>query len=207
MEQIEIDEEMQKAVQNKAQALKRNETFRDLEKEDIEQELYLELCARMGKYKPELSAKATYVHMVLGGKAAKLIRKYGGTSETAWRNVKSLGVVVGYSEDATAETVGDLQENPGARDELTNRNFILDRETMVRSLPERLQPVLRMLVEEGLTQSEAAGRMGLVLTTFRDRFLYPLREEVAKRGGFLSTFTAECPPVRNRSGRPGDNNG
>jgi len=180
MEQIEIGEEMQKAVQIKARELKQNRAFRGLEKEDIEQELYLELCGRMGEYRPEQSPKAAFVHMVLCGKAAKLLRKYTSESETAWREVNSLDVVVGYSEDGTAETIGDLQENEASRSELADRNFLLDREAMARSLPERLRSGFRMLVEEGLTQSEAADRMGLALTTFRNQFLHPLRKKMAK---------------------------
>ena len=191
MNQIEIDEAMVKAVRNKARELKQNRAFRDLEEEDIEQELYLELCRRMGEYNPERSPKMAFVRMVLCGKAAKLLRKHTSAAETAWREARSLDVVVGYCEDGTAETVGDLRENPASRAERVDRDFLLDQEAMMYSLPERLQPAFRMLVLEGNTQSEAAERMGLVLTTFRDRFLYPLREELAQCGAFPSIRDGE----------------
>lgn len=177
MKDFDFDETVSHAVRAKARLMKMNRAFRDYEVEDLESELYLELCARAKDFDAGRSPKMVFVHLVLRGKAARLLRHCTRQGAMSWRDCLSLNVMAGREEDGTVLTVADLTEDRTAFAQFADRDTDMDCERFAEGLTDELRDAFTLLRQHDRYE-DAAACMNLPLSTFRDRYLKPLRDRL-----------------------------
>lgn len=179
-EQIAADPVAAAIIRRKARQLVGRGGFGPSDRQDIEQDLLVDLLERLPSFDPEQSAIHVFVAMVVKRHAANLLR-YGKAEKRDRRRECSLHKVVGHDEQGPVELGSavtsrerDAVTQQARRDAGEAAEMALD----VAELIERLPPQLRQLAKRLQTQtvSQAAREMRVPRTT-----LYASVRELRRR--------------------------
>lgn len=169
---FDLDAAVMTDVRAKARELKRNAVFKGYEREDIEQDLVLDLLERARRYTPSLGDKTMFVRALLRNKAADMVRKRSSVNAAMRRNERSLDCPAASDENGDSLTLADITPDraaPMAVDVL----FDIDRDDKLAELPQEYRGAAHRLHSH--TQKEVADEMGLARVTFIRRYLQPIR--------------------------------
>ena len=153
------------------------------DRDDIEQELYLNLLERLPKFDESKAKLTTFIQRVVEKKAAMLLRERCSEKNTAYRTAQSLDEVVAQDELGNSMTLADtlcdfrnLSPELAAEVQLT-----------IESLPELHQRVARMLLNH-CSITAIAAELGMSRTTLRDGIVRDIRHafEFLKNSDFSS---------------------
>ena len=151
-----IEEYAVKLIQRKSYQLVGNAGFSDADREDIEQELMMDLLSRLPDYDPALAERNTFISRIVNRRIATLIEK-----RSAWRRDYRLNEY-SLNDDRMTDNGAERQEQI-SEDEYRMRigsqgpssgdlhDLIID----VNQVLESLSPALRDLCERLKTQTVA----------------------------------------------------
>lgn len=170
---FDLDDAIMTDVRAKARELKRNAAFKRYEREDIEQDLILDLLERADSYSPALGDKTMFVRALLRNKAADMVRKHSSGNAMIRRTECPIHYIAASDENGDPLSLADITPDraaPMADDVL----FAIDRDAKMAELPEIHRRVAQRLHSH--TQKEVAAEMGLPRVTFIRRHVRPLRQ-------------------------------
>ncbi|MGD9126463.1 MAG: sigma factor [Planctomycetia bacterium] len=168
-------------IQHKAKQLVGKCGIREHDREDIEQELYLDLWQRLDKFDGDKATYNTFVQRVVENKISDLLRERCSDKSRLERLHLSFSRVVQLDEaNGCTITLGNTIYN-----EQANRNRIrtcqeeqdhaIDVRLIISRLPDYLQKSCELLLE-GHTTAEVARMMGMKRVCFYEQVIEPLRE-------------------------------
>jgi len=132
------------------------------EREDIQQEFWVDLIYRARRYKPERSSPNTFIARLVFNRAQELLALYGHGKRRIWRGYRSLNSpVVTKARDAVGERLSfdsqdflldreDDANDLGARERRLRRRITID--IRISMLPEDLAWLAKRLKFESLTE-------------------------------------------------------
>jgi len=152
-----IEEYAVKLIQHKAYQLVGNAGFTDSDREDIEQDLLMDLLSRLPDYDPELAERATFITRIVNRRVARILEK-----RSAWRRDYRLNEFSLNENDWEDDNSVERHENIGEDEYLlrtgkqelpTNdlRDLIIDVNRVLEILP----PEFRDLCERLKTKTVA----------------------------------------------------
>ena len=152
-----IEEYAVKLIQHKAYQLVGNAGFTDSDREDIEQDLLMDLLSRLPDYDPELAERATFITRIVNRRVARILEK-----RSAWRRDYRLNEFSLNENDWEDDNSVERHENIGEDEYLlrtgkqelpTNelRDLIIDVDRALEILP----PEFRDLCERLKTKTVA----------------------------------------------------
>jgi RNA polymerase sigma-70 factor (ECF subfamily) len=168
-----IDPSVRDLIRRKARRLARRRGSTHQDREDIEQDLVLDLLERLPAFDPDKADRDVFVRMVVSHAVADLLRRTRARKRDD-RSVASLGAPLADEGDGPpdlAAAVGrperDARLGRRPRDDAEQAQLALDLAEVVARLP----PALRDLAERLKTRSvsEVARDLGIPRTTLRDR--------------------------------------
>ena len=171
-------------IQCKAKQLVGKCGIRECDREDIEQELYLDLWQRLDKFDNEKATYNTFVQRVVKHKVADLLRERCSDKGLVERTALSLSKPIHIDQTTGREvTLGDYITNEQYDEFARNRNrsreeeedLVLDIQEILSKLPEYARRPCELLME-GRTIDETAQLVGMKRITFYRQIVEPLRE-------------------------------
>ena len=154
-----IDEYAGRLIRHKARQLVKHPGFTGADREDIEQELALELLRRQQEYDPDRAPRAAFVTGVLRQKAAMMRRARSAQKRRGGNGMCSLHEQV-RNEDGQhvelADTLGQedrLRRTGGqAKSPTASCDLRLDMETVLARLPGRLRELCNLLKTKSVAE-------------------------------------------------------
>jgi len=147
----DVDEYARRLISSKAKQLVGKAGFTESDREDIEQELMLDLLERLPSYDPTRGSKHTFIARVVDHRIARLVERRTAAKRDRGRPVLSLSELMGL-EDARLERRSATIEEGGKaiyRRRGEARDLALDLAELLDDLPHEL----RGLCERLRTQS------------------------------------------------------
>jgi len=172
LKQWGIDEFAVKAIKRKARQLIGIAGLNRSDREDLEQELAIELLSGLRNYDPSKGPREAFIAKLLTDKTSKLLRHRLAERRFYGRESFSLndttvdedGHCIQRSETISAEDRANDVSRPESSDDVLAR---LDLEEAVSNLPAELRSLYNLLQRSSLT--EAAQQLGLPISTAWDR--------------------------------------
>lgn len=166
-----LDEYAMTFIRLKARTLIGKYGFNRSDREDIEQELTLDLLTRLSRYDPSKARSATFVRLVVDRCVASLIRKRQALMRDYRRATQSLDDLIDEEDnDNAAELSYDDQEK---------RELAIDMAEALGELPDELRSIAEALRDGKL--AEVARDRGLTREAMRWR-VKKIRDHFARRG-------------------------
>ena len=162
--------------------------FQLCDRDDIEQELYLDLWERLDKFDSEKATYSTFVQRVVENKISNILREHCSDKGLAERTALSLSKPLHIDQASGKEvTLGDCVTNEQYDDFARNKNhsrveeldMTLDMQQVLARLPEYARRPCELLME-GRTIDETAQLVGMKRITFYRQIIEPLREVLLK---------------------------
>lgn len=181
-----IDEYVVKVVRLTAHALVRRGGFREEDREDLEQELMLDVLHRLPRFDAERAAYRTFVTRVVTHRAARLVMANRSGNAAGRRAARSLHDDVEDADGGNVEMWETLDEDAGRRglgctaehaDE--TRDLRLDVAAAAATLPSELREICAWLLHHSVT--DTAHGTGLPRVTLWRR-MQPIRAHFAAAG-------------------------
>ena len=182
--QQEVNEYAANVIRYKARQLVGKAGFTESDRDDLEQEMMLDVIARLPKFDPNKATQKTFVARIIERKISKLIRHRTSEMRDYRREAFSLNASIEDGDGGSVER-GDLvsQENVDPTVAVNSRTgvdemaFLHDLQSVLSGLPDHLRRLCKIL-KTG-TVSDAAREMGIPRTTLNDhvRKLRSLFEE------------------------------
>ena len=173
----DFDKKTSASIRDKAAWLKTLDFFPDMDQEDIEQELAVRLCAKLGNYDPARHDYHTFVRVALGWIKRDLLKARNTENEIARRSrTVSLADTLENDDNGDPLTAADIipDGSPPLDEEAA---FNADFEALLLTFSDEMRQAVRRLPAR--TINEVAAEMNLPVTTFRRRIYDPLREALA----------------------------
>ena len=157
--------------------------FRKRDREDIEQELYLDVLQRLENFDSSKAKLATFIQRVVEHKIADLLRQRCSDKAMAERTALSLSMTVEKDRSTGREiTLGDCITNEQydgfvrnrTRYRLEEHELAMDVHEVLAKLPERLRTACELLME-GRSVAETGRVMDMKHATFYEQIFEPLR--------------------------------
>jgi RNA polymerase sigma-70 factor (ECF subfamily) len=124
------------------------------DREDIEQDLFLDLLQRLPDYDPKRAKLNTFIARVVEHGVATLIERRQAEKRD-WRRCRlSLNRPASY-EDADGPEFGEFVETDYRRREVRNDDLAIEMAGVLKTLPPRLRDICRGLMRDGVTQVAA----------------------------------------------------
>jgi len=130
-----LDDYIRTHIRAQAAWLSRQRGFRSSDREDLEQELALEVLQRWAKYQPARSGIRTFMVQVVDGRVSKLLRERGSQKAQFRERMQSL-------DERSANRLSTKGRSPQEQLDLK-----MDVASVVASLPADLREVCRQLME------------------------------------------------------------
>jgi RNA polymerase sigma-70 factor (ECF subfamily) len=182
-----INEYAAQLIKNKARQLVGHVGFTESDREDLEQEMMLDLLVRLPKFDPSKAASTTFVAMVVDRKISKIIRHRTQEKRDYRRIVSSCNDPIEDRDGTTIEreqTISkdeiDLQTGKHARPEAERIDMRLDVSFAISELPPELQALARRLMDQSI--AEAARELGVPRSTLYETGIARLRNFFEDRG-------------------------
>lgn len=160
-----IDDYAKELIRIKALQLIGKGGFTESDREDIEQELTLDLLERLPQYNPERASEHTFMARVVDHKIARLIERRTAAKRDRTRTVVSLSRPVDADEGRQEPLAATVEE--GGRgthvSEARLRDLALDLTEVLGGLPKQLRTLCELLSEGDIR--EAAEEMGVTRRT------------------------------------------
>ncbi|MBN2291560.1 MAG: hypothetical protein JXM70_03985 [Pirellulales bacterium] len=160
------DSFVSKLIREKANQLVRHPGFSKSDREDIEQELRMELIVKSVNFDPKRAHEVTFIARVIERKAASLIRARQAEKRHFRHSGNSLNEIIPDGDGESAE-LGQMVDTANAKrhtgqaphsdEELTCLK--LDFDNVLNSLPEDLRKLAEMLTE--ITRYGASRQLGV----------------------------------------------
>ena len=149
------------AVRFKAGQLVGKAGFTESDREDLQQELALDLVRRSRKYDPNKAKRSTFTACVVEHRAASILAERMGRTRDVRREGPSLNEMITDAEGNQVERIAtiDAQVNRQGRSPEELHLLALDVQTVLDTLPRRLRTLAERLKTE--TISEIARRAGV----------------------------------------------
>jgi RNA polymerase sigma-70 factor (ECF subfamily) len=171
--QQEIDEYAAKVIRHKARQLVGTAGYTESDRDDLEQEMMLDLLMRLPKFNPDKATQKTFVARIIERKISKLIRHRTCEMRDYRREACSLngcleaenGMTIELSETIAQEELG-RRTGRRSRSAQEKWEFAQDMATTLSRLPEHLRRICDLLKTR--TVSDAAREMGIPRTTIND---------------------------------------
>jgi len=167
-----FDPKTMRLIRRTARQLARRPGFTDADREDLEQELALELVQRCSAHDPGKGTLAAFAAGVLRRRAADLLREQGAKKRGGGGQGLSLNDEVRSEDGERVERADTLdaadgerrldKESPSALEQCACR---MDMEAVLARLPERLRRLCELL--KGVPVAEAARHAGITRATLR----------------------------------------
>ena len=173
--QSQLNEYARSVIRNKARQLIGKYGFTHDDREDLEQEMVLDLLVRLPRFDPEKACLNTFVSRIVDRKVSTMIRRQRAGKRDHRREAWSLDEPIGDGGGADrSEAVGEDDPEPDRLD------LRLDLQVAV----EDLSPELRRLVELLLTHTkvDAAAELGVPRSTLYGNGIARLRKAFEDRG-------------------------
>jgi len=173
----QADEYVARLVRIKARQLVGRYGFTESDREDIEQELKLDLLERLPDYDPDRGSLEGFVSGVVDHKISRFLEKRSAAKRNPDRVAYSLN-------DAIADEQGGLVERAAAMPDETlprgrQQDLVLDLADALSELPPDLRRLCCQLREKGVT--EIARQEGVSRKTVYER-IKRIREKLRERG-------------------------
>jgi RNA polymerase sigma-70 factor (ECF subfamily) len=171
--QQEVNEYAARVIRHKAKHLVGTAGFTESDRDDLEQEMMLDVITRLPKFDANKGTPKTFVARIIERKISKLIRHRTTDMRDYRREAFSLNESVEDGDGGSIER-GDLMSRESvdpvvATDSRTGAEemaFLMDLETVLAGLPDHLRRLCEIL-KTG-TISDAAREMGIPRTTLHD---------------------------------------
>jgi RNA polymerase sigma-70 factor, ECF subfamily len=179
-----IDAYTVRLVTFKAKQLTLHPGFSDADREDIEQELLLDLLRRQPKYDPERAQNSTFVARVVEHRAATLIEERTACRRDHRCQAFSLNEPIEEGGDACCERSETFDQDDyllrtgrQARSSDELRDLGIDVRTVVDGLPDAMRSVCQRLMHDSVTdvsrdtgvpRSTLYGIIGKIRAAFKD---------------------------------------
>jgi len=171
--QQEVNEYAANVIRYKARQLVGKAGFTESDRDDLEQEMMLDVIARLPKFDPNKATQKTFVARIIERKISKLIRHRTSEMRDYRREAFSLNASIEDGDGGSVER-GDLvsQENVDPTVAVNSRTgvdemaFLHDLQSVLSGLPDHLRRLCKIL-KTG-TVSDAAREMGIPRTTLND---------------------------------------
>lgn len=168
-----ISEYAANLIRRKARQLARTAGFTESDREDLEQEMRLDLLKRLLKFDPNKAAQNTFVTRVIERKVSRLMRHRTCGMRDHRRESCSLNDQVDDPDCGAVERASTVSEDHAEVRLLRQRRtqeeatrLRLDVEMVLSALPDDLRQVVERLMAETIT--EAADGLGIPRTTVND---------------------------------------
>jgi len=168
---ITLDEYAMTHIRLKARQLIGRYGFTRSDREDIEQELTLDLLTRLSRFDPDKARSATFVRLVVDRCAASLVRKRKALVRD-YRRASSLDELIDEDDN---ENVAEL-----SYDDQEQRELAIDLCEALNQLPDDLRAIAEALRDGGKI-AELAREHGLTREAMRWR-VKKIRRHFAQRG-------------------------
>jgi len=171
--QQEVNEYAARVIRHKAKHLVGTAGFTESDRDDLEQEMMLDVIARLPKFDPNKATQKTFVARIIERKISKLIRHRTSEMRDYRREAFSLNESIEDGDGGSIER-GDLVSRESidpvmatnSRTGVEEMAFLHDLETVLAGLPDHLRKLCEIL-KTG-TVSDAAREMGIPRTTLND---------------------------------------
>lgn len=160
-----IDEYAARLIRHKAYQLIGTAGFTESDREDLEQEMALDLIMRLPKFDPNKAAHTTFVARVIERKISKLIRHRKQEKRDYRRETNSLSesVETEFGSVERAQTISqdeyDRRIGRHGRPEAERLDMHLDVSLAISQLPPDLKPMAERLLTHSIT--EVASEFGI----------------------------------------------
>ncbi len=168
-----IDPRTFRLVRTKARQLSRRREFSVADREDIEQDLLLDLLTRLPRFDAARCQRSTFVHRVVNNRVARMVETRAAKKRGASLTFASLGDEAnddaGQPEPrwATIDQRLSRRDAPSVTEADSRRDLQIDTAAAIRELPDDLRELAESLCLR--TPSEAARESGVPRRTVRDR--------------------------------------
>jgi RNA polymerase sigma-70 factor (ECF subfamily) len=171
--QQEVNEYAAKVIRHKARQLVGTAGYTESERDDLEQEMMLDLLMRLPKYDANKATQKTFVARIIERKISTLIRHHTCEMRDYRREACSLNERLEAENGATVELSETVAQEE--RDRMTGRRsrsaqedweFAQDMAATLARLPENLRRFCELLMTGNI--SDAAREMGVPRTTLND---------------------------------------
>lgn len=154
-------------ITNKARELARRPGFGSSDRDDIEQELALDLIVRLRNYDPAKARRTTFMARIVEHRIATLIEERNAACRD-WRLRADAGDRDSFDSDGLgdAESALDLIPDP-ACDSAEDITLRIDLESVLDALPEDLRGLWDLLLESSIPQ--ISKQTGIPSSTLYDR--------------------------------------
>lgn len=169
--QITLDEYATTLIRLKARQLIGKYGFTKSDREDLEQELTLDLLIRLGRFDQNKGQPATFVRMVVDRRVASLIRERKSLSRDFRRARHSL--------DELSDEIGDGNLTEPAVDDQHERDLAIDMAEALDPLSDVQRSIAESLRDDPLT--DVARERGCSREAMR-RSAKQIRQHLARRG-------------------------
>jgi len=168
-----LDDYAVRLIRHKARQLVRRPDFSESDRQDIEQELVLDLLRRLPKYRPERAQRSTFIARVIEHKIASLLHDRRAQKRGGGRRTRSLSDE-GTDDDGKAVELGDTVSEDdyfrrtGAQPLCAAHacDLCMDVEAIVAHLPPRLRKLCHLL--KSMPMADAARELSVPRTTLYD---------------------------------------
>ncbi|MCX5682319.1 MAG: sigma-70 family RNA polymerase sigma factor [Planctomycetota bacterium] len=176
-----IEQDAVLLIRSKATQLVGQHGFTASDREDIEQELMLDLFQHLPRFNPKRARRKTFINRVVCHTVVRLIRRQDAGRRDHRRNDNSLNEDARLPDGQTtggANTLNEEANQPGCTD-LAGDLLVLDVQAVIALLPEYLRDMAVRLRTQ--TAAQAAREMGVARSTVYKRIL-ELRQFFGKAG-------------------------
>ena len=174
-------------IHHKARQLIGKAGYTEDDLEDIEQDLTLDLLARLPRFDPAKAALNTFVARCVDHKVSQLLRHRQTERRDHRREACSLHDEIDVGEEepqqrlsAISQDEHDLRTGKYSRPAGERADLQLDVATVLADLPPELREIAEMLVT--MSVAEVARKMGIPYSTFYETHLAKLRETFKAKG-------------------------
>lgn len=180
-----IDDYAVKVVRHTAHALVRRGRLQEADREDLEQELMLDLLRRLPGFDPARATFRTFVARIVRHRAARFVAVACSTKEGGRRNAVSLHDEIDDGAGETVERWATLDEETGRRrcggsgDDDATRDLRFDLDEALSDLPREEREICAWLLQHSVT--ETARGTGMPRGTLWDA-MQPIRTRFAAAG-------------------------
>jgi len=177
----DVDEYARRLISWKAKQLVGKAGFTESDREDIEQELTLDLLERLPNYDPSRASKHTFIARVVAHKIARLIERRTAAKRDHSRAVVSLSELVGLEEVHLEPRAATVEEGgTGAyRSRAKSRDLAFDLAELLQNLPEELRTLCERLKTQSV--SDVCRETGVPRSTIYE-WMKRLRGSFSERG-------------------------
>jgi RNA polymerase sigma-70 factor (ECF subfamily) len=184
----DIDPYAKKLIQFKAKQLVERLAFRECDREDLEQEMTVDLLQRSPKFDPKKATWKTFVSRVVNRKVANIIRYRTAKMRDCRRKEVSLDAVVEMEETGRTSSRTSVVDSDGHDIRTRKRNCsrqeqiecACDVATVLAKLPEHLRKVAERLKTE--RPADIARSLGIPRASLYDSFIQPIRQAFQEAG-------------------------